>query len=85
MGTDAFLRPPSPERIRRGVKVFSNKRGPVGSPELWAWSSYRYYFLGEAGPVQINVGCGEISFRDRIAQDQKLFGIGSILPPSQKT
>ena len=48
VGTDAFVRPPSPERIRRGGKVFSNKRGPVESPELWAWSSYRYYFLGEA-------------------------------------
>ena len=43
------------------------KRGLVESPELWAWSSYRHYHLGEAGPVEINVGWGEISFRDRIA------------------
>jgi putative transposase len=41
------------------------KRGLVESPELWAWSSYRCYLLDEAGPVQVNVGWGEISFRDR--------------------
>jgi putative transposase len=43
------------------------KRALVGSPEHWRWSSYRHYFLGEAGPVQVNVGWGEISFRDRAA------------------
>ena len=43
------------------------KRGLVESPELWSWRSCRYYLLGEAGPVQINVGWGEISLRDRIA------------------
>ena len=30
------------------------KRGLVASPELWRWSSFRAYFLGEAGPVRIN-------------------------------
>jgi putative transposase len=30
------------------------KRGLVSSPELWRWSSFRSYFLGEAGRVQIN-------------------------------
>ncbi|SRR5258707_9715419 len=29
------------------------KRGLVESPEQWAWSSYRYYWLGEKGPVKI--------------------------------
>jgi len=29
------------------------KRGLVASPELWRWSSYRYYALGEDGPVKI--------------------------------
>jgi putative transposase len=29
-------------------------RGLVESPELWRWSSYRAYFLGETGPVRIN-------------------------------
>ena len=30
------------------------KRGLVASPELWAWSSFRAYALGEAGPVMLN-------------------------------
>ena len=29
------------------------KRGLVTSPELWRWSSFRYYRLGEEGPVKI--------------------------------
>src|SRR5208283_4948905 len=29
-------------------------RGLVASPELWRWSSFRDYFLGEAGPVLVN-------------------------------
>lgn len=29
------------------------KRGLVQSPELWRWSSYRFYYLGEEGPVRI--------------------------------
>jgi putative transposase len=29
-------------------------RGLVASPELWRWSSFRAYFLGEAGPVLVN-------------------------------
>ena len=28
-------------------------RGLVESPEQWRWSSYRYYSLGEEGPVKI--------------------------------
>jgi putative transposase len=30
------------------------KRGLVSSPELWPWSSFRYYLYGEKGPVKIN-------------------------------
>jgi putative transposase len=30
------------------------KRGLVASPELWRWSSFRAYFLGEAGLVRVN-------------------------------
>ena len=30
------------------------KRGLVESPELWRWSSYRAYALGEAGAVRVN-------------------------------
>jgi putative transposase len=29
-------------------------RGLVESPELWRWSSFRAYSLGEAGPVAVN-------------------------------
>ena len=43
------------------------KRGLVDSPEQWRWSSYRYYFLGEAGPVRVNVGWTPISFRNQVA------------------
>src|ERR1700733_6593473 len=43
------------------------KRGLVEAPEQWRWSSYRFYFLGEAGPVKVNVGWTEISFQDRVA------------------
>jgi hypothetical protein len=43
------------------------KRGLVESPEQWRWSSCRFYSLDEAGPVKVNVGWGEISFRDRVA------------------
>ncbi|MBZ5613004.1 MAG: transposase [Acidobacteriia bacterium] len=30
------------------------RRSLVASPELWRWSSFRAYFLGEAGPVRVN-------------------------------
>jgi putative transposase len=30
------------------------KRGLVSGPEQWAWSSFRGYAFGEAGPVRIN-------------------------------
>ncbi len=30
------------------------RRGLVTSPELWAWSSYRSYALGEPGRVKLN-------------------------------
>ena len=43
------------------------KRGLVKSPEQWRWSSYRFYQLGEDGPVRVNVGWTQISFRNRIA------------------
>ncbi len=43
------------------------RRALVASPEQWRWSSYRFYLLDEPGPVSINVGWTEISFRDRVA------------------
>ncbi len=39
------------------------KRGLVSSPEEWRWSSYRFYLLGEPGPVRVNEGWTKISFR----------------------
>ena len=47
------------------------KRGLVASPEQWRWSSYRFYLLGERGPVRVNEGWGKISFRDRVARCRK--------------
>lgn len=29
-------------------------RGLVPSPELWAWSSFRFYYCGEEGPVKVD-------------------------------
>jgi putative transposase len=29
------------------------KRGLVTAPELWRWSSFRHYWLGEKGPVKV--------------------------------
>src|SRR5215470_7224337 len=43
------------------------KRGLVASPEQWRWSSCRFYRMGESGPVRVNEGWGEISFRHRVA------------------
>jgi hypothetical protein len=43
------------------------KRGLLGSPEQWHWSSYRYYLLDGAGPVLVNLGWAKISFRNRAA------------------
>ncbi len=43
------------------------KRGLVGAPEQWRWSSYRFYLLDEPGRVRVNEGWTKISFRDRAA------------------
>jgi putative transposase len=43
------------------------KRGLVGAPEQWRWSSYRFCLLDEAGPVRVNEGWTKISFRRRLA------------------
>ena len=43
------------------------KRGLVVAAEEWRWSSYRFYLLGETGPVQVNEGWTKISFPNRAA------------------
>jgi len=43
------------------------KRGLAAELEDWRWSSYRFYLLGEPGPVRVNEGWGKISFRARAA------------------
>jgi putative transposase len=43
------------------------KRGLTAAPEDWRWSSYRFYFLDESGPVRVNEGWGKISFRAHAA------------------
>lgn len=40
------------------------QRGLVESPELWRWTSYRAYFLGESGGVKINV-CDVLKMKTR--------------------
>jgi putative transposase len=57
------------KRVEKLRYVHNNpvKRGLVESPELWGWSSCRSYSFDEAGPVQVNVGWGEISFRNGAA------------------
>ena len=37
-------------------------RGLAAAPADWRWSSYRFYFLDEPGPVRVNEGWGKISF-----------------------
>ena len=57
------------KRVEKLRYMYNNpvKRGLVESPELWAWSSCRFYSFDEAGPVQVNVGWGEISYRNGAA------------------
>jgi len=43
------------------------KRGLVGAPEQWRWSSHRFYLLDEAGLVRVNEGWEKISLRNRVA------------------
>jgi putative transposase len=43
------------------------KRRLVSAPEEWRWSSYRFYFLDETGPVRINEGWEKILFQARAA------------------
>ena len=43
------------------------KRKLVAEPEDWRWSSARFYGLGENGIVGMNVGWGEISFKEHAA------------------
>jgi putative transposase len=38
------------------------KRGLVAESEDWRWSSYRFYWLEEPGPVCVNEGWKRISF-----------------------
>jgi putative transposase len=44
------------KRIEKLRYMHSNpvKRGLVASPEMWKWSSFRAYALGEEGPVKVN-------------------------------
>ena len=54
----------SKKRVEKLRYVHRNpvKRGLASLPEDWRWSSYRFYFLDEAGPIRINEGWGKISF-----------------------
>ncbi len=41
-------------RRSHGNPAIRCRGGLVESPDLWRWSSYRVYFLGETGIVKIN-------------------------------
>ncbi len=59
------------------------KRGLVGAPEQWRWSSYRFYLLDEAGPVRVNEGWTKISFRKGgVTSQLRTFVVPA---PSQRT
>jgi putative transposase len=53
------------KRIEKLRYMHSNpvERRLVAEPGDWRWSSYRFYFLDEAGPVRVNEGWGKISFQ----------------------
>src|SRR5579863_3425450 len=55
---------PKQKRVEKLRYMHRNpvKRGLVSSPEQWRWSSYRFYFSDEAGPVRVNQGWTEIRF-----------------------
>ena len=59
------------------------KRGLVNSPEEWRWSSYRFYLLGEAGPVRVNEGWEKISF-ERQQRDRPALRRHFLFPPFAK-
>ena len=44
------------KRIEKVRYIHRNpvKRGLVASPEQWPWSSFRWYWCGQQGPVKIN-------------------------------
>ncbi|SRR6266481_1941749 len=50
------------------------KRGLVASPELWQWSSFRYYLLGEDGPVRVGSYLGPtLSHKTRVQSHDILY------------
>ena len=52
------------------------KRGLVLEPEQWAWSSFRHYKTGEAGPVLVNEQRpAELKLRGRAAELAKSGGV----------
>jgi putative transposase len=59
------------------------KRGLVGAPEEWRWSSYRFYLLDEAGPVRVNEGWTKISFRNRTCANISGYPIKIVSAASQ--
>ncbi|MBI2679368.1 MAG: hypothetical protein HYX28_11355 [Candidatus Koribacter versatilis] len=51
----------SPKKVREKLRYMHRnpvKRSLVPAPELWRWSSFRFYALGEAGIVAVNESFG---------------------------
>ena len=57
------------EEARREAAVYAAQSGEVrlgGRTKGVAVEQFRFYLLDEAGPVRVNEGWGEISFRGRV-------------------
>jgi len=61
------------------------ERGLVASPELWRWSSFRAYFLGEPGPVRVNAWeILKLTIRPPVAEERRPKLPTARQAPSQK-
>lgn len=56
----------------------------VAEPEDWQWSSYRFYFLDEAGPVRVNEGWGRIEFQAPATWRVESYGAIRVVPTLRK-
>jgi hypothetical protein len=60
------------------------KRGLAAIPDDWRWSSYRFYFLDESGPVRVNAGWGRFRFGHTRRERRSPWCDQSATHPSQK-
>ena len=53
-------------------------RDLVARPEDWRWSSYRWYALGEAGPIRINEGWHKIRLARNASSNTEIPALSKI-------